>query len=592
VRGFASIHNVPIAGRSEASFYARQGKYQQAIADITEAIRIDPTPRAFRFHSRALAYQGVGDLTRAIADFDEAIRLDPEARSFRFYARANALRDAGQYDRALADYETALKLAPTNASVLVDRGRTYARIGRSEAAKTDFDSALKLDPANEQKLRPVIEMEVAALPGQSPPSTVAPSQETPPQSPQQPAPAQRPEAAPPGQSPPSTAQKTPPQSPQQPAPARFRGLPPKFHGEWCQVNDLDASQRLLKPCKEVPECKDVPACKEPPECKGVRAGGCYRIQLDAKSLTLKFPLPVACTATDSLSDYFEGDIETWTVRYSCAGAIRQSIFKFSRMSQDASGRQGTYLAMESLGEEAHALARKTLAEVAGFQALGVYYHYYKPDETRGDGCGGFGVAIIDEIEKVAAKMDGSDPNTLAIFKSRLNKELLDTKDGTRFRGEPTPEKARQRAFFVPNMDKLDEKTMRECLPNFSKLIDNFLPTKWRALENMRRPVNVLKGAYAAYSILQLCHQVREGYLATDINDVELQRARTATKAIEQELIAKDPTIDPDKLFAEADKYARNKFSGLLTVHRRTYCRSALDELLSSSPVSPYETHRP
>src|SRR5262249_42419160 len=132
-----------------------------------------------RLHSRAQAYEGLGDLTRAIADFDEAIRLDPEARSFRFYARANALRDAGQYDLALTDYETVLKLAPTNAWVLVDRGRTYARMGRSEAAKSDFDSALKLDPANEQKLRPVIEMEVAALSGQSPPST---AQKTPPQS--------------------------------------------------------------------------------------------------------------------------------------------------------------------------------------------------------------------------------------------------------------------------------------------------------------------------------------------------------------------------------------------------------------------------
>jgi uncharacterized protein len=48
-------------------------------------------------------------------------------------------------------------------------------MGRSEAAKNDFDSALKLDPANEQKLRPVIEAEVASLSGQSPP---------PPQSPQ------------------------------------------------------------------------------------------------------------------------------------------------------------------------------------------------------------------------------------------------------------------------------------------------------------------------------------------------------------------------------------------------------------------------
>jgi hypothetical protein len=74
-------------------------------------------------------------------------------------------------------------------------------MGRSEAAKNDFDSALKLDPANEQKLRPIIEAEVAALPGQSPPSTAPPP-------PQQPATAQRVER------PSSTvprSQETPPQ---------------------------------------------------------------------------------------------------------------------------------------------------------------------------------------------------------------------------------------------------------------------------------------------------------------------------------------------------------------------------------------------
>ncbi len=154
--------------QKRGELYARQGKYQQAIADITEAIRKDPTPRAFRFQSRADAYQGLGDLTRAIADYDQAIRLDPDSRSFRFRARANALRDAGQYERALADYATALKLEPTNVWALVDRGRTYTRMGRPERAKSDFDNALTLDPSNAE-LRHAIEVEVGALPKQSSP---------------------------------------------------------------------------------------------------------------------------------------------------------------------------------------------------------------------------------------------------------------------------------------------------------------------------------------------------------------------------------------------------------------------------------------
>ena len=166
--------------QERGELYARQDKYQQAIADISEAIRIDPTPRAFRFHNRAQAYRGLGDLTRAIADFDEAIGLDPLARSFRFYDRGNALRDAGQYVRALADYESVLRLEPTNAWAFVDRGRTYARMGRSQAAKSDFDTALTLDQPPNEELRRAVEVELAAI---NTPSTVPSSPAAPPPTP-------------------------------------------------------------------------------------------------------------------------------------------------------------------------------------------------------------------------------------------------------------------------------------------------------------------------------------------------------------------------------------------------------------------------
>jgi hypothetical protein len=74
------------------------------------------------------------------------------------------------------------------------------------------------------------------------------------------------------------------------------------------------------------------------------------------------------------------------------------------------------------------------------------------------------------------------------------------------------------------------------------------------------PANRLKRAYYNYSMVQLCHQVREGYLAANINDIELQRARTASKAIENAAIAEDATINPDKMFAEADKQAKDELS--------------------------------
>jgi hypothetical protein len=52
-------------------------------------------------------------------------------------------------------------------------------MGRSETAKRDFDKALTLDPSNAE-LRRIIEVEVAALPGQNPPSTAQKPRQSPP----------------------------------------------------------------------------------------------------------------------------------------------------------------------------------------------------------------------------------------------------------------------------------------------------------------------------------------------------------------------------------------------------------------------------
>lgn len=69
----------------------------------------------------------------------------------------------------------------------------------------------------------------------------------------------------------------------------------------------------------------------------------------------------------------------------------------------------------------------------------------------------------------------------------------------------------------------------------------------------------------------------------------------AAKAIEEKLMAEDPTIDRDKAFADADRQARERFATLLPLFEDRMpgmCKDALGMLLASSPVSPYQTHRP
>src|SRR5262249_39793831 len=52
------------------------GRRDQALADYTESIRLNPRD-ADVFNNRGLLYSRAGDATRARADFDTALRLDP-----------------------------------------------------------------------------------------------------------------------------------------------------------------------------------------------------------------------------------------------------------------------------------------------------------------------------------------------------------------------------------------------------------------------------------------------------------------------------------------------------------------------------------
>ncbi|MFM7692131.1 MAG: tetratricopeptide repeat protein, partial [Alphaproteobacteria bacterium] len=81
---------------------AAQDDRRSAIADYTEAIRINPQ-YAHAFNNRGAARAGQGDRVGAIADYTEAIRINPQyAHAFNNRGAARA----GQGDRvgAIADY--------------------------------------------------------------------------------------------------------------------------------------------------------------------------------------------------------------------------------------------------------------------------------------------------------------------------------------------------------------------------------------------------------------------------------------------------------------------------------------------------------
>jgi Tfp pilus assembly protein PilF len=81
-----------------------KGDYDRALADLNEAIRLDPKS-VLAFSQRGVLYVHKGDNGRAIADFNEAIGLDPNnALAFcnRGAAKRNINDASGNADIAMA----------------------------------------------------------------------------------------------------------------------------------------------------------------------------------------------------------------------------------------------------------------------------------------------------------------------------------------------------------------------------------------------------------------------------------------------------------------------------------------------------------
>ena len=124
----------------------KQGKWQDALDDFNEAIRLRPDI-AVGYRFRAYAYVEGGNIPRAIADFDEAIRLKPDDAQT-YFDRAQNLFRQKMYEEALADCKRGLEIDPARADLIGLRGRIHSEAGYSGRARNDFAQAITLDPQN------------------------------------------------------------------------------------------------------------------------------------------------------------------------------------------------------------------------------------------------------------------------------------------------------------------------------------------------------------------------------------------------------------------------------------------------------------
>ena len=157
-----------------------KGEFDKAIADCTEAIRLNPqnaeaywgrghvykrrasSTRRLRtsqspfgsIHDMpksmvggAYAYAKKGEFDKAIADYNEAIRLDPK-HATTYYNRGLTYGKKGDHDKAIADFTEAIRLNPKDAEAYYSRGCTYGEKGDHDKAITDYTAAIRINPKN------------------------------------------------------------------------------------------------------------------------------------------------------------------------------------------------------------------------------------------------------------------------------------------------------------------------------------------------------------------------------------------------------------------------------------------------------------
>lgn len=145
-----SASAVVASPRSAADFLDRgnfrwaQGRFDQAIADFGEAIRLSPDDTR-PLQTRGHAFLHRREYDKAIADYSDAIRIAPKETAA-YMGRAAALFRLGKFEQAFADLDTVAKLEPKSTEPYLARGMIRFSTGELAEAIAEMDGALRVDP--------------------------------------------------------------------------------------------------------------------------------------------------------------------------------------------------------------------------------------------------------------------------------------------------------------------------------------------------------------------------------------------------------------------------------------------------------------
>jgi tetratricopeptide (TPR) repeat protein len=129
-----------------ARCFQRKGQLNEALADYTEALHINPNDVGTYILRGDLREMDMGDIDGGIADYTEAIRIAPQSWDAYMGRALVYYFDKGDYEAAIADYTVAISIHNTSAYTYHCRAWVYYLRDDFAHAIADYDKAIELDP--------------------------------------------------------------------------------------------------------------------------------------------------------------------------------------------------------------------------------------------------------------------------------------------------------------------------------------------------------------------------------------------------------------------------------------------------------------
>jgi tetratricopeptide (TPR) repeat protein len=147
--GATAPQAAPAADNSKAACAGNDSTSDAIIAACTQRIttaRLRAPELAGAHHRRGKAYLAKRDYDRAVADFSEAIRLDPKGDANYYISRGQAQLANLNYSQAIKDFSGAIWFNKNDAESYLNRGNARVSSGDLERGMADYNESIRLDP--------------------------------------------------------------------------------------------------------------------------------------------------------------------------------------------------------------------------------------------------------------------------------------------------------------------------------------------------------------------------------------------------------------------------------------------------------------